>query len=112
MCIMALILSGLALIPFMDTRHSSTFPLSTLNTHFSSKAIISQPVAESTTLSILDRGKSSFGQHLFKSVKFVHILHSPFFFLTMTMFANHVGYWTRMKPTSSNLCLGYCNFFI
>jgi hypothetical protein len=58
----------------------------------SSKAIISQPVVESVSLSILESGKPFFGQHLLKSVKSMHILHFPFFFLTMTMFANHVGY--------------------
>jgi hypothetical protein len=35
MCIMALILSGLTSIPFIDTRHPNTFPLCTRNTHFS-----------------------------------------------------------------------------
>jgi hypothetical protein len=33
--IIALILLGLALIPFTDTKHPSTFPLCTPNTHFS-----------------------------------------------------------------------------
>jgi hypothetical protein len=35
MCTIALILSGLASIPFTDIRHPSTFPLYTPNTHFS-----------------------------------------------------------------------------
>jgi hypothetical protein len=33
-CIMALILSGLASIPFTNTRHSNDFPLCTPDTHF------------------------------------------------------------------------------
>jgi hypothetical protein len=57
----------------------------------SSIAIISQPVVESIILSILTRGKSSFGQHLFKSVKSVHIHHLPFFFPTIATFASHSG---------------------
>jgi hypothetical protein len=41
---------------------------------------------------------------LFKFVKSIHIRHFPFFFLTMTMFASHVGYWTPlMKHVSKNL---------
>jgi hypothetical protein len=35
MCTMALILSGLALIPFTDTKQPRTLPLRTPNTHFS-----------------------------------------------------------------------------
>jgi hypothetical protein len=43
------------------------------------------------------------GQHLFRSVKSVHIRHFPFFFQTITTFANHWGYATSlMKPTSSS----------
>jgi hypothetical protein len=46
------------------------------------------------------------GQHLFKSVKSVHIHQFLFFFLTMMMFASHCGYFTSlMKSTSSNLCI-------
>jgi hypothetical protein len=46
-----------------------------------------------------------FGQHLFRSVKSIQICHFPFFFRTITMFANHWGYVTSvMKPASSNHC--------
>jgi hypothetical protein len=31
------------------------------------------------------------GQHLFRPMKSLHICHFPFFFLTMTTFANHTG---------------------
>jgi hypothetical protein len=34
-------------------------------------------------------GEIILGHHLFISVKFVHICHFPFFFLTITTFANH-----------------------
>jgi hypothetical protein len=45
------------------------------------------------------------GQHLFMSIKSVHIHHLPFFFLTITMFASHWGYATSLiKPASSSLC--------
>jgi hypothetical protein len=51
------------------------------------------------------RGKSSLGQHLFKSVKYVHIHHFPFFLWTITTFASHCGYPTSlMNPASNNLC--------
>jgi hypothetical protein len=47
----------------------------------------------------------SLGQHLLRFVKSIHILHFPFFFLTMTTFASHSGYFTSlMKPASNNLC--------
>jgi hypothetical protein len=35
MWVMALILSGFALIPFVETKQPSTLPLVTLNIHFS-----------------------------------------------------------------------------
>jgi hypothetical protein len=44
------------------------------------------------------------GQHLIRFVKSVHIRHFPVFFLTMTAFSNHSGYFTSlMEPTSSSL---------
>ena len=58
--------------------------------------------ASSTILSIRGRGKLSFGQALFRSVKFIHILHLPLFFLTGTVLASQVGYLTsRMTFASS-----------
>ena len=58
--------------------------------------------ASSTILSIRGRGKSSFGQALFRSVKFIHILHLPLFFFTGTVLASQVGYLTsRMTFASS-----------
>jgi hypothetical protein len=53
-------------------------------------------------MSILESGKSFFEQHLFMSVKSVHILHLLFFFLTITTFANQVGYWTSCMNHMSN----------
>ena len=49
------------------------------------------PAVESTSWSILGRGKLSFGQALFRSVKSTHILHFPFVFFTKTTFASHFG---------------------
>jgi hypothetical protein len=55
-------------------------------------------------LSILVRGKLSLGQHLLKSVKFVHIHHFLFFLWTITIFASHCRYLTSlMNPASNNL---------
>ena len=47
------------------------------------------PAVESTSCSILGRGKLSFGHALFRSMKSTHILHFPFTFFTRTMFASH-----------------------
>lgn len=44
----------------------------------------------STFWSILQSGKQSFGQTLFKWVKFMHICHFPFGFFIMVTLANHV----------------------
>jgi hypothetical protein len=71
----------------------------------SNSAIVSHPAVESTTLSIPDSGKSSFEQHLLRFVKSMHIHHLSFFFLTITTFANQLGYRTsRINPTSNSLC--------
>jgi hypothetical protein len=60
---------------------------------------------ESTILLILERGKSSLEQHLFRSVKSVHIHHFSFFLWTITTFASHCGYLTSLiNPVSNNLC--------
>ena len=45
----------------------------------------------STSWSILGKGKLSFGQTLFKSVKSTQVLHLPFGFLTRIGFASHEG---------------------
>ena len=47
------------------------------------------PTVESTSWSILGRGKLSFGHALFRSVKSTHILHFPFAFFTRMTFASH-----------------------
>jgi hypothetical protein len=48
---------------------------------------------------------SSLGQHLFKSVKSVHIHHFSFFLWTITTLANHCGYFTSlMNPASNSRC--------
>jgi hypothetical protein len=53
--------------------------------------------------SILERGKSSFTHHFFKSVKYVHIRHFPFFLQTITMLASHCEYLTSLiNPASNN----------
>jgi hypothetical protein len=66
---------------------------------------MSQLAAESTIWSILVRGKSSFGQHLLRSVKSVHIHHFPFFLRTITTLANHCGYVTSLiNPASNRHC--------
>ena len=59
----------------------------------------------STSLSILGKGYGSFEQCMFRSVKSTHIHHFLFFFLTMTTFASHSGYWTGLMTLVSNsLC--------
>jgi hypothetical protein len=63
---------------------------------------MSQPATKSTKWSILTSGKSSLGQHLFISVKSMHIRHFPFFLLTITMLANHFGYVTSLMNHVSN----------
>jgi hypothetical protein len=65
---------------------------------------MSQPVAESIIWSILARGKSSFGQHLLRSIKSVHIHHSEFFLWTITTLVNHCGYVTSLMNSASNRC--------
>jgi hypothetical protein len=54
-------------------------------------------------------GKSSFGLHLFRSVKSRHNRHFPFFLRTITILASHCGYLTSlMKHASNNHCtLGF-----
>ena len=47
-----------------------------------------------TSRSIRGRGKGSFGQALFKSVKSIQTLHFPFFFFTTTVFESQIGYCT------------------
>ena len=62
------------------------------------------PTVESTNWSILDRGKLSFRQALFRFVKSMHILHFPFSFFTKMTFASHSGkYTSRINPVVSNL---------
>jgi hypothetical protein len=63
---------------------------------------MSQPVVESTTWSILVRGKSSLGQQLLRSVKSMHIHHFLFFLWTITTLANHCGYCTSLINLASN----------
>ena len=49
------------------------------------------PVVESTSWSILGRGKLSFGHALFRSVKSIHILHFSFAFFTRTTLVSQSG---------------------
>jgi hypothetical protein len=92
--------------------NKTCFSSSSLRSHIwwypeklSNNAIVSHPNVESTTLSTLDIWKSSFGQHLLRSVKSVNIHHLPFFFLTITTFANQLGYRTScMNRASNSLC--------
>jgi hypothetical protein len=65
---------------------------------------MSQPTAELTIWSILVRGKSSLGQHLLRSVKFVHICHFLFFLRTIIMLANHCEYVTSLINLASDRC--------
>ncbi|WZZ50667.1 hypothetical protein YC2023_050774 [Brassica napus] len=62
------------------------------------------PVVASTSRSICGNGKLSYGHALLRSVKLMHTLHFPFFFLTTTGFASQSGYWTsRMEPIFRSL---------
>jgi hypothetical protein len=65
---------------------------------------MSQPAVESTIWSILARGKSSLGQHLFRPVKSMHIHNFSFFLQTITTLANHCGYLTSLINPASNSC--------
>jgi hypothetical protein len=57
-----------------------------------------------TRESILGNGNSSFGQALLRSVKSIHILHLPLAFFTITVLANHSGYFTSlMTPALRSL---------
>ena len=51
----------------------------------------SWPAVASTIWSMLDSGKLSFGQALFKSVKSMRTLYLPFFFFTRTGLAIQSG---------------------
>src|SRR5688572_27910927 len=50
----------------------------------------------STRESILGSGNSTFEPVLLRSVKSMHILHLPLAFFTMTVLANHIGYFTSL----------------
>jgi hypothetical protein len=63
---------------------------------------MSQPTAESMIWSILAREKSSVRQHLFRSVKSMHIHQFPFFLQTITTLANHFRYVTSLIIPASN----------
>jgi hypothetical protein len=63
---------------------------------------MSQPTAESMIWSILAREKSSVKQHLFRSVKSMHIHQFPFFLQTITTLANHCRYVTSLIIPASN----------
>lgn len=56
------------------------------------KGKASCPVAVSIIISRMGSGKSSFGHGLFQSLKSTHMRVWPFFFLTRTIFAIHVGF--------------------
>jgi hypothetical protein len=74
---------------------------------------MSQPAAESMIWSILVKENSSFGQHLLRSVKSVHIHQFPFFLRTITMFANHCRYVTSLiNPASNMRCTSTFTTFI
>jgi hypothetical protein len=63
-----------------------------------------EEAATSTRESILGSGSSSFGHALLRSVKSMHILHLPLAFFTMTVLANHSGYFTSlMTPALRSL---------
>ena len=52
---------------------------------------------------MLGKGYESLGQTLLKSMKFTHILHFLFYFLTKTTFVDHSGYWiSRMWPAATS----------
>jgi hypothetical protein len=66
---------------------------------------MSQVATESIIWSILVRGKSSFGQHLLRSVKSIYIHHFLLFLQTITMLVNHCGYVTSLiNPASNRRC--------
>ena len=52
------------------------------------------PAIASTNRSMCGRGKLSFGQALFRSVKSTQTRHFPYFFLTTTGLASQSGYLT------------------
>ena len=54
------------------------------------------PAVASTMRSILGKGKLSFGQALFMSVKSIQSRHFPLAFLTSTTLASHSGYSTSL----------------
>lgn len=55
------------------------------------------PIVTSTSRSMCRRGKLSLGQALLRLVKSMHTLHFPFFFLTTTTLASHLGYWNEVN---------------
>src|SRR5688572_25588151 len=60
----------------------------------------SEEAIASTRESILGNENSSFGQALLRYVKSMHILHLPLAFFTITVLANHSGYFTSLiTPT-------------
>ena len=61
-----------------------------LGRHLGNSSKDGLPLCPPTGLSE-ERGKGSFGQALFKSVKSTHTRHFPFFFFTTMMLANHLG---------------------
>jgi hypothetical protein len=64
----------------------------------------SEEAAASTRESILGSENSSFGHALLRSVKSMHILYLPLAFFTMTVLANHSGYFTSlMTPALRSL---------
>lgn len=67
------------------------------------KENIKCPAVASTNMSMLGKGNSSLGQVLLRSRKSIQHLLWPFFFITETIFASHVGCWIGLiKPTSSS----------
>ena len=65
-------------------------------------------VVESIISSVSGSGKSSLGQASLRSWKSTQMQSCPFFFLTGTMFAIHVGYLTsRMNPASMSLLTSF-----
>jgi hypothetical protein len=63
----------------------------------------SKPAVKSTNILILERGKISFRQALFKPVKSTHMHYLPMLFFTITIFGNHSGYITSLlNLTASN----------
>ncbi|GMH17416.1 hypothetical protein Nepgr_019257 [Nepenthes gracilis] len=61
------------------------------------------PDVESTSRSILGKGKLFFGQALLTFVKSTHILHFPLIFFIKTTLEGQSGYWTYLiNPASNN----------